>query len=190
MKHALLYIHGKGGSAAEADSFADCCDGYELIGVDYDIYLPWETPQLIRAAFTEVAAQYPAVSILANSIGAYFAMLGLFDCPVQKALFISPVLDMEKLIQTMMGWAQVTEQELCEREEIPTNFGETLSIHYLNYVRQHPVHWGIPTDILYGELDNMTSSETVAEFARTHHAGLTVMPAGSTGSIPRSRSHF
>ena len=107
-----------------------CCDGYELIGVDYDVYLPWETPQLIRAAFTEAAAQYPAVSILANSIGAYFAMLGLFDCPVQKALFISPVLDMEKLIQTMMGWAQVTEQELCEREEIPTNFGETLSMRY------------------------------------------------------------
>ena len=98
MKHALLYIHGKGGSAAETDSFANCCDGYELIGVDYDIYLPWETPQLIRAAFTEAAAQYPAVSILANSIGAYFAMLGLFDCPVQKALFISPVLDTEKLI--------------------------------------------------------------------------------------------
>ena len=24
----------------------------------------------------------------------------------------------------------------------------------------------------------MTSSETVAEFARTHHAGLTVMPGG------------
>lgn len=46
MKHALLYIHGKGGSAAETDSFADCCDGYELIGVDYDVYLPWETPQL------------------------------------------------------------------------------------------------------------------------------------------------
>lgn len=178
MKHALLYIHGKGGSAAETDSFANCCDGYELIGVDYDIYLPWETPQFIRAAFTEAAAQYPAVSILANSIGAYFAMLGLFDCPVQKALFISPVLDMEKLIQTMMGWAQVTEQELCEREEIPTNFGETLSIHYLNYVRQHPVRWEIPTEILYGELDNMTSSETVAEFARTHHAGLTVMPGG------------
>ncbi len=165
MKHALLYIHGKGGSAAETDSFANCCDGYELIGVDYDIYLPWETPQLIRAAFTEAAAQYPAVSILANSIGAYFAMLGLF-------------LDMEKLIQTMMGWTQVTEQELLERGEIPTNFGETLSIHYLNYVRQHPVRWEIPTEILYGELDNMTSPETVAEFVRAHNAGLTVMPGG------------
>ena len=29
-----------------------------------------------------------------------------------------------------------------------------------------------------GELDNMTSPETVAEFVRTHHAGLTVMPGG------------
>ena len=73
---------------------------------------------------------------------------------------------------------QVTEQELLERGEIPTNFGETLSMRYLNYVRQHPVRWEIPTEILYGELDNMTSSETVAEFVRAHNAGLTVMPGG------------
>ena len=177
MKHALLYIHGKGGSAAETASFADCCDGYELIGVDYGILLGARSSSS-RRLYGESYFAIPAVSILANSIGAYFAMLGLFDCPVQKALFISPVLDMEKLIQTMMGWAQVTEQELCEREEIPTNFGETLSIHYLNYVRQHPVRWEIPTEILYGELDNMTSSETVAEFVRAHNAGLTVMPGG------------
>ena len=178
MKHALLYIHGKGGSAAEADSFADCCDGYELIGVDYDIYTPWETPQLIAPPLQR---SLPNTRRSAFCFKQHWGLLyhaGPVRLPVQKALFISPVLDMEKLIQTMMGWAQVTEQELCERGEIPTDFGETLSMRYLNYVRQHPVRWEIPTEILYGELDNMTSPETVAEFVRAHHASLTVMPGG------------
>ena len=179
MKHALLYIHGKDGSAAETDSFANCCDGYDLIGVDCDIYLPWETPQLIRAAFTEAAAQYPAVSILANSIGAYFAMLGLFDCPVQKALFISPVLDMEKLIQTMMGWAGVTEDQLREQGEIATSFGQTLSWKYLCWVREHPAyHWTCPVRILYGSGDPMTDRQTVEQDVRQHDAALTVMEGG------------
>ena len=177
MKHALLYIHGKGGSAAETDSFADCCDGYELIGVDYDIYLPWETPQLIRAAFTEAAAQYPAVSILANSIGAYFAMLA-FAAP-DRALLVSPILDMEGLILTMMGWAGVTEEQLRKQGEIATSFGQTLSWKYLRWVREHPVHdWTCPVRILYGSRDNMTSRRTMDKFVRRHGAKLTVMEGG------------
>ncbi len=45
---------------------------------------------------------------------------------------------MEKLIGRMMTWANVTERELAERQEIPT-FGETLSWRYLCDVREHPV---------------------------------------------------
>ena len=177
MKHALLYIHGKGGSAAEADSFADCCDGYELIGVDYDIYLPWETPQLIRAAFTEAAAQYPAVSILANSIGAYFAMLAIDR--LDRALLVSPILDMEGLILTMMGWAGVTEEELREWGEIAASFGQTLSWKYLSWVREHPARsWTCPVRILYGSEDNMTPRRTVEEYVRRHGARLTVLEGG------------
>lgn len=85
---------------------------------------------------------------------------------------------MEKLIGDMMTWANVTEQRLEERREIATDFGETLSWRYLCYVREHPVEWRVPTRILYGERDNLTSKETISAFAERVGAELTVMPGG------------
>jgi len=78
----------------------------------------------------------------------------------------------------MMQWSNVTEQELAEKREIATDFGETLSWDYLRYVRQYPIIWNVPTCILYGEHDNLTSIETVSAFAERYHTDLTVMPDG------------
>ena len=78
----------------------------------------------------------------------------------------------------MMQWSNVTEQELAEKRKIATNFGETLSWAYLCYVRKHPIIWDVPTCILYGAHDNLTSLETVSAFATQHHAALPVMPDG------------
>ncbi len=78
----------------------------------------------------------------------------------------------------MMLWANVTEQELAEKSEIPTDFGETLSWRYLLYVRAHPISWNVPTRILYGERDDLTSLETISAFAKRIGAELTVMPDG------------
>ena len=54
---------------------------------------------------------------------------------VDKAFFISPIVNMEKLILDMMGSARVTEHELYRKKYIRTEFGETLSWEYLCYVR-------------------------------------------------------
>ena len=116
--------------------------------------------------------------MVANSIGAYFALSLLDETLVDRAYFISPVVDMEALICNMMQWSNVTEQELAEKREIATNFGETLSWEYLCYVRKHLIIWNVPTCILYGEHDNLTSIETVSAFAKLHHADLTVIPGG------------
>lgn len=97
---------------------------------------------------------------------------------IDKAYFISPVVNMEKLIDNMMMWAGVSEEELAEKLEIPTEFGETLSWNYLTYVRTHPISWHVPTRILYGEHDNLTSMETISAFAEKIGAELTVMPEG------------
>ena len=78
----------------------------------------------------------------------------------------------------MMTWANVTEDELCRKKEITTDFGETLSWEYLCYVRKYPIKWNIPTCILYGANDNLTSIETVSEFAEQTGAILTVMNDG------------
>jgi pimeloyl-ACP methyl ester carboxylesterase len=78
----------------------------------------------------------------------------------------------------MMSWKGVTEEELQEQGVIPNEYGDDLSWEYLSYVREHPVDWDIPTDILYGDQDNLTSIDTMAAFAEKHKAGLTVMQGG------------
>ena len=105
-------------------------------------------------------------------------MSSLDETWIDRAYFISPVADMEKLIGSMMLWSGVREQELSEKREIPTAFGETLSWRYLTYVREHPISWRIPTHILYGAHDNLTSPETISAFAERIGAELTVMPDG------------
>lgn len=178
MNKAVLYIHGKGGSYMEAAQYRENCRGADIIGVDYEVDYPWAVEDKIMEAYTDIAKKYDLVYVLANSIGAYFAMHVLQDCKIEKALFISPILDMEKLIFTMMSWANVTEQELCEKSEIPTSFGETLSWEYLCFVREHPIVWNIPTKILYAGQDALTSRETVDKFIDSHNAELTVMENG------------
>lgn len=178
MNKAILYIHGKGGSASEAEQYKQFFPGFDVIGVDYDGYLPWEVREQIRAQYDGLCESYGHISVIANSIGAYFTMLALHDRKVKKALFISPILDMERLIRDMMSWAGVTEQQLREQGEIAADFGETLSWEYLCFARENPVHWDIPTEILYAGRDNLTSRQTVERFAKEHNAALSVMENG------------
>lgn len=178
MKKVIIYIHGKGGSYLEAESYRANCEGFDMIGVDYEIDFPWIVEEKIKAAYDAAKKEYDAVYVIANSIGAYFTMHSLQNCKLERALFISPILDMEKLILTMMTWTNVTEQELCERGEISTSFGEDLSWKYLCFVREHPINWNIPTHILYAGKDNLTPREIVDEFVNTHDVKLTVMEDG------------
>ncbi|MCR0611723.1 hypothetical protein MKD05_11035 [[Clostridium] innocuum] len=105
-------------------------------------------------------------------------MNALSDKSIKKSMFISPIVNMEKLISDMIVWAGVTEEDLCTKKEIETSFGETLSWEYLCYVREHPVRWRIPTEILYGGKDNLTSYETMLNFAKETGARITVMELG------------
>lgn len=178
MKKAVIYVHGKNGSYLEAEQYKKNCVGFDLIGVDYNEYLPWIVQNQIKLVYDEVKKKYDRIFLLANSIGAYFGMLSLQNCNIKRALFISPILDMEQLILDMMGWANVSEKDLCEKGEISTNFGETLSWRYLCFVRNNPITWRIPTRILYGSNDNLTSRETVDRFIQNHNADLTVMENG------------
>ena len=178
MRKALLYIHGKGGSSQETELIKPFCEGYDVHGINLADFTPWGTEEPLQKAFKLLKKEYDSVSIIGNSIGAYFSMFALQNSSVEKAFFISPILDMEKLIHDMMMWANVTEQELQERGTIDTSFGETLSWEYLTFVREHPIQWKTPTEILYAEQDHMTSRETVDSFVSTHHAKLTIMPKG------------
>ena len=68
------------------------------------------------------------------------------------AYFISPIVDLERIE------------------------GVTLDEEHLRYVQQHPIDWRVPTHILYGENDNLTSLAAISNFARCTGATLKVMP--------------
>lgn len=175
---AVLYIHGKGGNAAECEHYKPLFKGYDVMGLDHRTFTPWETGKEIYTAAADLKNKYENIILIANSIGAFFAMNAGIDKMVQKAYFISPIVDMEKLITDMMVRANVTEKELEERGVIKTTFGEDLCWDHLCYVREHPPYWNVPTEILYGRADGLTSMKTIADFAQNHNAALTVMENG------------
>jgi len=185
--NAIIYIHGKGGSAMESEHYKLLFPNCEVIGLDYQTFsdlkgtecgvaiTPWDTGKEIYDAVKELKRRFENIILIANSIGAFFSMNAGIDDMIQKAYFISPIVDMEKLITDMMKWANVTEQELESKGIIHTDFGEELSWEYLNYIRSHPIEWRVPTKILYGSKDHLMSIETITDFANKHQATLTVM---------------
>ncbi len=189
-REAYLFVHGKMGCKEEAAAFAEvaCPAGFQVVGIDLPEHgarkgseeklLPWTAVPEIQRVYRAMRRRWQRVSVRANSIGAWLSMLALQNEDAAKALFVSPVVDMENLIGNMMTWAGVTEEELERRGEIPTGFGETLSWNYLCWVREHPVRWRTPTEILYGEKDDLTPRPVIEAFAAENGSGLTVMEGG------------
>lgn len=178
MDDIIIYIHGKGGTPEESEYYKQFFPDCDVIGFDYKSQTPWDAIEEFFLFFNFLRNEYKSIKIIANSIGAYFALNALNDSQIEKAYLISPVVDMERLINDMMHWAGVDEDELREKGIIETSFGETLSFDYLDWVRQHPFSWTVPTTILYGDKDNMQSIDTIMTFAKNCGADLTVMENG------------
>ena len=178
MRRLIIYVHGKGGSAEEAKHYQSLFPDSDVIGFDYHAQTPWEAKEEFPRFFDLHSQGYDSVILIANSIGAFFSMNALGEKNISQAMFISPIVNMEQLIANMMMWSHVTENELEIKKEIPTEFGETLSWEYLCYVRKHPIKWSVPTCILYGGKDHLTSRQTVSGFADQIGAKLTVMKDG------------
>ena len=185
-----VYLHGKGGNAREAERYRALLPGWRVTGLDYRAQTPWEAREEFLAYFKAARRDGTKVLVIANSIGAFFAMQALDETRVDRALFVSPVVDMERLIETMMAGEGITEPELRQRGEIKTEFGETLSWRYLQDVRQHPIRWRVPTAILYGSGDALMPRETVEAFARRTGAVLTVMEGGEHWFHTKAQMQF
>ena len=178
MRHLIIYVHGKGGSAEEAKHYQSLFPESDVIGFDYQSQNPWEAKSEFPGFFDLHSKGYDAVTLIANSIGAFLSMHGLAEKKISQAMFISPIVNMERLVSDMMMWSNVTEAELESKKEIPTEFGEALSWEYLCYVRKHPIKWNIPTCSLCGGNDHLTSRETISGGADRIGAALTVMEDG------------
>ena len=176
--NGLIYIHGKGGEAKEAVHYKELFPELDVVGMEYAAENPWDAKPEFASFFDAFAAAHEEVFLVADSIGAYFALHALSDKKIKKAYFISPVVDMEKLIMDMLDWSGNLEEDLEEQGEIATGFGETLSWEYLTWVREHKISWEVPTEILYGEKDHLQTYETVKAFADAVKANVTVMKGG------------
>ena len=191
-KHIFLFIHGMGGSREEAVAFAEIVQskGWQVIGVDLpehgerknetERFYPWvAVPELCAVWDALEQSQPEKIALRANSIGAWFSMLAFGDRQVPQSLFVSPILDMSRLIEKMMLWANVTKEGLQERKIIETGFGQPLSWDYYCYAKQHLVeNWSSPTSLLYGSLENLTDRSDIDAFAERFHCDLTVMENG------------
>ena len=175
---ALVYIHGKGGTASDSEYFKPLFPEYDIYGFDYISENPWEAESEYKDYFLRLSEKYSSITVFASSIGAYFLMNSDVDSLIKKAFFVSPIVDMERLIQDMMNRANVSDEELSKKNIIQVSSDEVLSWDYLVWVRNHPIVWRVPTHILYGEKDHFQSIETITEFAGSVGANLTVMTNG------------
>lgn len=187
----FLYVHGKGGSKEEAAAFSEivCRRGVQVLSVDLPehgqrkaetaAFDPWHAVPELQGVMDYAKKRWKSVSLFANSIGAWFGLLSFGSEPLEQCLFVSPVVDMKRLVADMMSRANVSEAQLRQRRLIPTELGETLSWAYWEYILAHPVaHWAVPTWVLYGERDGLTDRETIEGFCRKFHCDLTVMANG------------
>ena len=190
-ENLVLYIHGKMGCKEEAVHSAEiiCPEGYQVLSIDLpghgertgemDRFVPWDIVPELQAVYGFSRQRWKKIYLYANSIGAYFSLLAFRDAKLRKSLFVSPILDMEKLICVMMGWEGVTRDQLRQAGEISTAFGESLSWKYLTYAAEHRVtKWENPTAILYAGQDHLTARETVHDFAHRFDCLVTVMENG------------
>ena len=189
-RKVYLYVHGKNGSKEEALDFAElaCPAGYQVLALDLPEHgerknaperlLPWVVLPELQLIYQYAKVHWRSVSLRATSIGAWFSMLALQAKPLRSALLLSPVVDMEDLITNMMQWANVSEAQLKEVGEVSTDFDETLSWQYLCWVREHPYRWKVPTQVLYGAKDNLTSRAVLEQFKQRTGAHLTIMVEG------------
>ena len=175
---AVLYIHGKGGNAGEAEHYRTFFPGRDVYGFDYKAENPWDAKKEFSDKVAELAENYDRIILIAASIGAYFTMNSGICKYIDKAYFISPIVNMERLIMDMINWAGTSESELEKRKIIPVDFGDDLSWDYLQYVRSYKIRWDVPTEILYGSADHLQSMDTIQEFVTKISAKLTIMEGG------------
>lgn len=185
-----LVVHGKQSSKEEAFAFAQIATqkGHQVLSFDLPEHgerkqegIPCDVHHGmsdLRTIGDYAMQNWTDIRLLATSLGAYFSLLAYEDVPLTSCLFVSPILNMERLIRDMMLWNHVDEAMLREQQRIPTAI-DTLDWKYYSYVKAHPIEkWDVPTSILYASQDQLTPRSVVDDFIKRFHAQLTVLEGG------------
>ncbi|MCL1914755.1 MAG: alpha/beta hydrolase [Eubacteriaceae bacterium] len=183
-----IFVHGKMSNKDEALGFAKIAEqkGFQVLSFDLPEHgerkdekypcMVWNAVHDLGIISDYAQRHWKCVNLFGCSLGAYFSLLAYKDLPLIKCLFLSPILDMERLIQNMMKWSNISEQDLRENQTMPTPMGVTLYWDYYCYVKENPIDkWDVPTAILYGSEDDMTEREVVEWFTKRFDCDLAVL---------------
>ena len=174
-KKVAVYIHGLNGSSEEVQDYSYLSDQYDVVGLDYKDGNPWELGSFLKKEFEKLTKNYKEVILIANSIGAFYAYEYLSDFNIKHAFFISPIADMLQVIINLMMKHGITRSELKEKKEIKLDEQTILSYDFYQHVSKYKDTWTIPTDILYGDRDDIVYIENIADFLAAHpNARLTI----------------
>ena len=142
-----------------------------------------DTPCKVQFCVSDLAiimnyakSYWKELRLFACSIGAYFSLLAYENEVIRKALFLSPVVDMKRIIENMMLWFGVTPERLQKELVIETPLGQKLYWDYWCYVKQHPINtWNVDTYIMYGGKDELCEFKTIDYFVKKYCCKLEVV---------------
>ena len=130
---------------------------------DDKAFTPMDASPEVRAFARLARSQSTEVSLLANSIGAYFSLCdtpaGTFD----RAWMVSPLLDLEYYIRDIMAEYSVTDEQLEAQTVIDTPRG-VLERSYLRFVEEHPARLNAPSWMIRGDQDEMVPLNALSRF--------------------------
>jgi alpha-beta hydrolase superfamily lysophospholipase len=193
LDHLFVAVHGNM-SHKEDDviaAFAECAiaKGYSVLSFDLPDHGERKSENVpctfqnavqdLENVMNYVKSVSDNISLFACSMGAYFSLLAYKDEPLHQVLFLSPVVNMERLIQNMMTWFCISEDQLKSEQKIATPIGQMMYWEDYCYAKKHPIeNWNVPTSILYGTKDDTVERETVDMFADQCKANLKIMKNG------------
>lgn len=120
----------------------------------------------LRTVLAFARTRWERVSLFANSLGAWLSLRALEGERLERAWFLSPLVDMERMAGNLMKWFGISEDRLRREGAVDTPAGSTLYWEDFQDARTRPVaRWDIPTEILYGGADAVCERDTVQSFA-------------------------
>ena len=156
----FLFVHGHGGNKEEALAFAEVVNslGYQVIGIDLPVM---EMPGKVMSLFSDVTQylkqHYRSINVRSNSIGCWFSMLAFQQECLDKALFVSPILDMKTFIECAV-----------HKEE-----------RYYEWVVSHPIErWDTETFILRPRRDAVVAEKVYGSFLSQHPCQVEIVENG------------
>lgn len=173
----IVYIHGQFGNKKEADFYSFYTNKHDVIGLDYQDGNPWEVKDKIIKEFEDIASRYKKVYVIANSIGAFYTYMYLSSFKIDMAFFISPLVNMKKVIEKLMKKNAISFDLLKEEKYITLKDGTKLSYDFYQSLSDKD-NWNVKTHILYGEKDKIVDHESIFNFVSNHDASLSIMKNG------------